>query len=110
MATRMSRRSNASPSEPPVSAPMISGTSWARLTSPTWSEDRVSEYTWNGIATAVSWLAKTSTNCPANSSRKPRDSRSGPRSIRIRFATGPSCLAVWVAGPLPRVAWCLHAV
>ena len=66
----------------------MSGTSWARLISPTWSEDPVSEYTWNGIATAVSWLPNTSTSWPANSRRKPRDSRNGPRSMRIRFGTG----------------------
>ena len=85
---RMRRRSKASPSEPPMSAPAISGSSWARLTSPTWSEDWVSAYTWNGMATAMSWLPNTSTNSPANSRRKPRDSRNGPRSMKIRFGTG----------------------
>jgi hypothetical protein len=51
---RRRRRPIASPSAPPASAPKTSGSSWARLTAPTCSEDRVSAYTWNGMATLAS--------------------------------------------------------
>ena len=39
--SRITRRSTASPTIPPTRAPTMSGTSWARLTAPTWNEDRV---------------------------------------------------------------------
>ena len=35
------RRSTASPTEPPMSEPTMSGTSWARLIAPTWNEEWV---------------------------------------------------------------------
>src|SRR5579863_5574690 len=44
--THMSeRRSMASPTEPPASDPTMSGTSWARLTAPTWKDEWVSRKT-----------------------------------------------------------------
>ena len=63
------RRSTASTSEPPSSDPKISGNSCVSETSPTISDERVSAYTWNGTATAVSWLPSTDTPSPEISAR-----------------------------------------
>ena len=41
----ITRRSMASPTEPPASDPMTSGTSAARLTAPTWNDECVSRKT-----------------------------------------------------------------
>jgi hypothetical protein len=46
-------RSIASASDPPSTGPTIAGTSWARLTSPTSSDEWVSRYTWYATATTV---------------------------------------------------------
>src|SRR5579875_1109985 len=81
------RRSVASITAPPSSEQMSSGNSWARLTSPTCSDEWVSSYTWKGTATAVSWVPRTEIICPLMSHRKSRLRRSGVRSIRRRRRT-----------------------
>ena len=52
------RRSYASASAPPMSDPAMSGTSAARPSRPTISDERVSTYTWYGAATTVIWLPR----------------------------------------------------
>jgi hypothetical protein len=74
------RRSTASTSDPPNSDPKISGNSCASDTSPTYSDECVSPYTWYGTETVVSWVPRVDTPSPPISARKSADRRSGVRS------------------------------
>src|SRR5215469_9582904 len=76
------RRSAASASEPPSKAPAISGSTCASETSPTWSDERVSAYTWYATATMVSWAPSVDSSWPATRLRRSRDRRSGDTSTR----------------------------
>ena len=67
----------ASTTDPPKSAPPISGKSWASDTRPTSRDEWVSWYTWYGTATVVSWVPSTDTSSPRTSRRRSRDRRSG---------------------------------
>ncbi len=63
---------------------MMSGTSWAKETRPTCSDEWVIEKVWKGMATIVIWLPRLETKKLSKRRRKSRLSFRGSRSTMRR--------------------------
>jgi hypothetical protein len=78
------RRSTRSAIAPPSSETTIIGPSSNAPSNPTSAAECERTKIWNGSATSAAWVPRLETTCPANSSRKSRDSRTGEMSRAVR--------------------------